>query len=821
MNSIIILKKLINVPVFLTLLFILNFAALSQTNSGDFSHNISITQELKVPVRAAIDKAGNIYVTDASQKCIVQFDTSWNYVGKIYVGENPTSIAFSDNNTMFIGDYNNGKIYKRLSDGTISVIYTDTIYPSSMVVSPINELYVVDSRSKKVLVLDFSGNLIRTIGGGIFLYPTGIAFDRKNNRIIVAEHGGFGNGFNLHAEIRIFGTSGNLISTFGGWGNSAGKFYRIQGLTVGRCGNIYVTDPYQGNISVFNGNGTYITKFGIWGDTLGKLNVPMDVIFDSHEKVCVVSLNNSAIEVYNIADSLPSSTIISSNASICAGNTTPVIFSFTGTAPWTFTYAINGSNPQTITNTFSNPYILNTGIAGMYNVTALSDANHNSNCFSSSANVFINPMPTSNITNIHSNLCAGTTANIPVSFTGVPPWSFTYTIDSVNQTTVNDIYSNPYNLNVNHAGKYKLVALTGGSCPGTLNTGTAIITENPLPESTITNNTLNICNGTTAEIQINLTGTSPWNLTYTVNDQNSQNFSNISSSPFIMTVAEEGIYKVIGLTDSNCVATTFNGNAVITKKQKPVSTISSVISTFCENDSAAINIDLLGASPWSFTYTVDGINPVFLSNINTNHYTFYTQQPGNFEVISLEDANCNGIDFYGNASLSILSLPTAVFNYNINNLEVVFANNSSDADSYFWDFGDGNTTNSINPVHLYDAPGIYTVSLTAISLTCGTSVFFDTLNLNNTSIKDINYVISFNIFPNPSHGEFTLEINNPASDDLKLEIFNSIGQSVYTKKTRGRRIDEKINLSNLSSGVYSVKLISHEITKINRLVLAK
>ncbi|PWJ44002.1 PKD domain-containing protein [Sediminitomix flava] len=45
--------------------------------------------------------------------------------------------------------------------------------------------------------------------------------------------------------------------------------------------------------------------------------------------------------------------------------------------------------------------------------------------------------------------------------------------------------------------------------------------------------------------------------------------------------------------------------------------------------------------------------------------------------------------------------------------EVTFANASSDASSYAWDFGDGNTSTDESPVHTYTDPGIYDVKLTA------------------------------------------------------------------------------------------------------------
>ncbi len=44
---------------------------------------------------------------------------------------------------------------------------------------------------------------------------------------------------------------------------------------------------------------------------------------------------------------------------------------------------------------------------------------------------------------------------------------------------------------------------------------------------------------------------------------------------------------------------------------------------------------------------------------------------------------------------------------------IAFQNHSRNATSYHWDFGDGGTSESINPVHRYDAGGVYEIGLTA------------------------------------------------------------------------------------------------------------
>lgn len=59
-------------------------------------------------------------------------------------------------------------------------------------------------------------------------------------------------------------------------------------------------------------------------------------------------------------------------------------------------------------------------------------------------------------------------------------------------------------------------------------------------------------------------------------------------------------------------------------------------------------------------------------------------------------------------------------------VSVQFTNLSENADSYTWDFGDGNISNVFNPTHQYQNLGLFSVSLTANAGVCGT--FNKTLN---------------------------------------------------------------------------------------------
>ncbi len=88
----------------------------------------------------------------------------------------------------------------------------------------------------------------------------------------------------------------------------------------------------------------------------------------------------------------------------------------------------------------------------------------------------------------------------------------------------------------------------------------------------------------------------------------------------------------------------------------------------------------------------------------------------NWITTEFNNQNAAG-SFYAVGSQETIPAPVAAFSgtpvTGVASLAVTFTDSSTNATSWSWDFGDGNTSTTQNPTNTYVSPGRYTVSLTA------------------------------------------------------------------------------------------------------------
>ncbi|NVO04034.1 MAG: C10 family peptidase [Bacteroidetes bacterium] len=96
-------------------------------------------------------------------------------------------------------------------------------------------------------------------------------------------------------------------------------------------------------------------------------------------------------------------------------------------------------------------------------------------------------------------------------------------------------------------------------------------------------------------------------------------------------------------------------------------------------------------------------------------------------------------------------------------------------------------------------------------------------NNTSTTVIDNKPKTSFNVFPNPNNGMFTVELNGDNSENLNLSVYNIVGKEVYSIKNiaASNQFSKRINLEGLSNGIYFIKLESNSNSYSQKIILQK
>ncbi len=73
------------------------------------------------------------------------------------------------------------------------------------------------------------------------------------------------------------------------------------------------------------------------------------------------------------------------------------------------------------------------------------------------------------------------------------------------------------------------------------------------------------------------------------------------------------------------------------------------------------------------------------------------------------------------------------------------------------------------------------------------------------------------VFPNPSAGDFTIEIVNTENNPIAFEIYNSQGEKVYLSSPKEKIF--QINLKDFPKGVYLTRGIFSDIILTKKIII--
>jgi len=342
---------------------------------------------------------------------------------------------------------------------------------------------------------------------------------------------------------------------------------------------------------------------------------------------------------------LPTATV-SGGGAICPGGSATITAALTGTAPWSVTWSDNVT--QTINSGTTASRSVNPASATTYTVTSISDANC-SGTSSGSAAVTIKALPTATVSG-GGAICPGGSVTITAALTGTAPWNVRWS-DNVTQT-INSGTTASRSVNPASATTYTVTSITDANCTGTSN-GSAAVTIKTTPTATVSGGGA-ICPGGSATITAALTGTAPWNVTWS--DNVTQTISSGTTASRSVSPVANTTYTVLSITDANCTGTA-SGSASVTIKTLPTATVSGGGGPFCPGGSATITAALTGTAPWSVIWS-DNVT----QTINSGTTASRTVSPSAttvYTVSSVSDASGCSVPGNGSATVSVKTLPTA------------------------------------------------------------------------------------------------------------------------------------------------------------------
>ncbi|MBK9283898.1 MAG: PKD domain-containing protein [Sphingobacteriaceae bacterium] len=355
------------------------------------------------------------------------------------------------------------------------------------------------------------------------------------------------------------------------------------------------------------------------------------------------------------------------------------------------------------------------------------------------------------VANFSFNPATGCTSLSAVSFTDSSTnavswnWDFGNLVTSTLQAPPPQSYSN--------AGVYTVsLAVTGSNtCVHSFTNALTVYntpTANFNPTVVCQNSSLTFTNTSV------ISGTNPitsytWNLGDGSPSQFVQHASNTYTTP--------GFYNVsLTVASAFCSATI---TKTLTVNVKPVADFTMSPLTGCSP--LAVNFTNTSTNASLFLWNF-GTTPTNTSNLVNPSFTFTNNLLVNADftitVIATSSAGC--VDSI-KKSINVFPTPQTSFNpINLSGcspLNITFTNNTIGANSYTWSFGDGNTSNLINPSHTFTnggaVPVVYSTSLTSSnSLSCLSSV---------VSNFTVNPIPNFALNLTPSVGCTPLSISFP------------------------------------------------------------
>jgi PKD repeat protein len=225
-------------------------------------------------------------------------------------------------------------------------------------------------------------------------------------------------------------------------------------------------------------------------------------------------------------------------------------------------------------------------------------------------------------------------------------------------------------------------------------------------------------------------------------------------------------------------------------------------------------------------YLTNGIFPVQLITYDSNCQSIYT-------ITLTVTAVTNPIS----CNASFLMFPDS----NSTNI-IVFNTSTGNNLTYFWDFGDGNTSTQQYPGYTYSTPGPFWLCLTISDNNNCTSTYCDSIGSNGVVLKQTGFTINvqapiatginknksivtdFNTYPNPIKENLTIELNLIEQAQVEIVIVDLLGNTIANisnKEMNSGTNKLSWNVTDIANGIYFLNIKTNNSIQTKKLMINK
>ncbi len=254
-------------------------------------------------------------------------------------------------------------------------------------------------------------------------------------------------------------------------------------------------------------------------------------------------------------------------------------------------------------------------------------------------------------------------------------------------------------------------------------------------------------------LDITLANNSANSITYAWNfgDGNTSSASEPSHS-----YQEDGTYEVQLITTNNCAQDTFVQSVTILTPPQPE--IITGASEGCDPLTVDFTATPVGEG-LTYEWHFPGGSPSSSSEPNPT-VLYSTAGVYDVEFTVSNAAGSNTVVLTDHVSVGALPVAGFDLNYEPGTTTIELTNNSTAANTYSWNFGDGNTSSEVNPNHQYNEEGTYTVEL-VVTNECGTDTFTQEVTVMTPPVAEIDADVTSGCAP------LTVQyMASPTDDDL-------------------------------------------------------